>query len=182
MKGSHPRPADRCPFVLRHSIGQVTSFMQLGMLCIQYDKKACQILLRLWGHISHSDVQPKGEKGLKNMRFHYTMAMTLCKTVASPMHTYLIYHSLALSHRWRNRWDFAITWLTKTCLIVLVQQIPWRTTTLGTYWGVLAASIAASIVDTTSRCMENIASIKHLYGLFYYPRLAKPMWGSLKHG
>ena len=30
MKGSHPRPADRCPFVL--SISQVTSFMQLGML------------------------------------------------------------------------------------------------------------------------------------------------------
>ena len=34
MKGSHPRPADRCPFVLRHSISQVTSFMQLGMLCV----------------------------------------------------------------------------------------------------------------------------------------------------
>ena len=34
MKGSHPRPADRCPFVLRHSISQVTSFMQLGMLWI----------------------------------------------------------------------------------------------------------------------------------------------------
>ena len=33
MKGSHPRPADRCPFVLGHSISQVTSFMQLGMLC-----------------------------------------------------------------------------------------------------------------------------------------------------
>ena len=32
MKGSHPRPADRCPFVLGHSIIQVTSFMQLGML------------------------------------------------------------------------------------------------------------------------------------------------------
>ena len=29
MKGSHPRPADRCPFVLKHSISQVTSFMQL---------------------------------------------------------------------------------------------------------------------------------------------------------
>ena len=28
-----PRPADRCPFVLRHSISQVTYFMQLGMLC-----------------------------------------------------------------------------------------------------------------------------------------------------
>ena len=34
MKGSHPRPADRCPFVLRHSICQVTSVMQLGMLCM----------------------------------------------------------------------------------------------------------------------------------------------------
>ena len=33
MKGSHPRPADRCPFVLGHSLSQVTSFMQLGMLC-----------------------------------------------------------------------------------------------------------------------------------------------------
>ena len=32
MKGSHPRPADRCPCVLSHSISQVTSFMQLGML------------------------------------------------------------------------------------------------------------------------------------------------------
>ena len=36
MKGSHPRPADRCPFVLGHSISQVTSFMQLGMLWIQH--------------------------------------------------------------------------------------------------------------------------------------------------
>ena len=27
-----PRPADRCPFVFRHSISQVTSFMQLRML------------------------------------------------------------------------------------------------------------------------------------------------------
>ena len=35
MKGSHPRPADRCPFVFRHSISQATSFMQLGMLWIQ---------------------------------------------------------------------------------------------------------------------------------------------------
>ena len=32
MKGSHPGPADRCPFVLRHSISHVTSFMHLGML------------------------------------------------------------------------------------------------------------------------------------------------------
>ena len=32
MKGSHPRPADRCPFVLGHIISQVSSFMQLGML------------------------------------------------------------------------------------------------------------------------------------------------------
>ena len=32
MKGSHPKPADRCAFVLRHSISQVTSFMQSGML------------------------------------------------------------------------------------------------------------------------------------------------------
>ena len=35
MKGSHPRPADRCPFVLGNSIRQVTSFMQLGMLWVQ---------------------------------------------------------------------------------------------------------------------------------------------------
>ena len=33
MKGSHSRAADRCPFVLRHSLSQVSSFMQLGMLC-----------------------------------------------------------------------------------------------------------------------------------------------------
>ena len=33
IKSSHPRPADSCPFVLRHTISQVTSFMQLGMLC-----------------------------------------------------------------------------------------------------------------------------------------------------
>ena len=32
MKGSHPRAADRCPFVLRHILSQVTSFMQLRML------------------------------------------------------------------------------------------------------------------------------------------------------
>ena len=34
MKGSHPRAADRCPFVLGHSLSQVTSFMQLGMLWV----------------------------------------------------------------------------------------------------------------------------------------------------
>ena len=33
MKGSHSRAADRCPFVLGHSLSQVTSVMQLGMLC-----------------------------------------------------------------------------------------------------------------------------------------------------
>ena len=33
MKDSHPRPADWCPFVLKQSMSQVTSFMQLGMLC-----------------------------------------------------------------------------------------------------------------------------------------------------
>ena len=33
MKGRHSRAADRCPFVPRHSLSQVTSFMQLGMLC-----------------------------------------------------------------------------------------------------------------------------------------------------
>ena len=32
MKGSHSRAADRCPFVPRHSLSQVTFFMQLGML------------------------------------------------------------------------------------------------------------------------------------------------------
>ena len=35
MKGSHSRAADRCPFVLGHSLNQVTSFMQLGMLCFE---------------------------------------------------------------------------------------------------------------------------------------------------
>ena len=39
MKGSHLRPADRCPFVLGHSISQVTSFMQLGMLCMGGSRK-----------------------------------------------------------------------------------------------------------------------------------------------
>ena len=32
MKGSHSRAADQCPFVLRHSLSQVNSFMQVGML------------------------------------------------------------------------------------------------------------------------------------------------------
>ena len=32
MRGSHSRAADWCPFVPRHSLSQVTSFMQLGML------------------------------------------------------------------------------------------------------------------------------------------------------
>ena len=36
MKGSHSRAADRCPFVLGHSLSQVTSFMHLGMLCVDY--------------------------------------------------------------------------------------------------------------------------------------------------
>ena len=35
MKGSHSRASDRWPFVPRHSLSQVTSFIQLGMLCIQ---------------------------------------------------------------------------------------------------------------------------------------------------
>ena len=43
MKGSHPRPADRCPFVLRHSISQVTSFMQLGMLWRCHLPDTCNI-------------------------------------------------------------------------------------------------------------------------------------------
>ena len=33
MKGSHSRAADRCPFVLRHSLSQVFSFMHLRMAC-----------------------------------------------------------------------------------------------------------------------------------------------------
>ena len=33
MKGSHSRAADRCPFVLRHRLSQVSSSMQLGTLC-----------------------------------------------------------------------------------------------------------------------------------------------------
>ena len=33
MKGSHPRAADLCPFVHRPQLSQVTSFMQLEMLC-----------------------------------------------------------------------------------------------------------------------------------------------------
>ena len=32
IKGSHSIAADRCPFVPRHSLSQVTSFMQLGTL------------------------------------------------------------------------------------------------------------------------------------------------------
>ena len=42
MKGSHPRTADRCLFVLRHSISQVTSFMQLGMLWLESPTISCQ--------------------------------------------------------------------------------------------------------------------------------------------
>ena len=42
MKGSHPRPADRCPFVLRHSRSQVTSFMQLGMLWFSTELPWCR--------------------------------------------------------------------------------------------------------------------------------------------
>ena len=33
MKGSHSRAADQCPFVPGYSLSQVTSFMQLGILC-----------------------------------------------------------------------------------------------------------------------------------------------------
>ena len=36
MKGSHPRAADRCPFVHRPWLSQVTSFMQLGMLWFRW--------------------------------------------------------------------------------------------------------------------------------------------------
>ena len=39
MKGSHSRAADRCPFVPRHNLSQVTSFMQLGMLCLKKRQK-----------------------------------------------------------------------------------------------------------------------------------------------
>ena len=45
MKGSYSRAADRCPFVPRHSLSQVTSFMQLGML---WDNFLC---VKVIGHI-----------------------------------------------------------------------------------------------------------------------------------
>ena len=45
MKDSRHRAADRCPFVLRHSLSQVTSFMQLGMLW--YDSKCEYIFCNL---------------------------------------------------------------------------------------------------------------------------------------
>ena len=35
MKDSRHRADDRCPFVLRHSLSQVTSFMQWEMLCLK---------------------------------------------------------------------------------------------------------------------------------------------------
>ena len=43
MKSSHSRAADRCPFVPRHSVSQVTSFMQLRMLWECYYGFICSI-------------------------------------------------------------------------------------------------------------------------------------------
>ena len=70
MKGSHPRPPDRCPFVLGHSISQVMSFMLLGMLChikvkyvkvqfsqgVLFDGFFLVLSTQLWGNeqISHT--------------------------------------------------------------------------------------------------------------------------------
>ena len=50
MKGSHSRAADWCPLVLRHSLSQVTSFMQLRMLWNIVVKRqiSASIVLRGW--------------------------------------------------------------------------------------------------------------------------------------
>ena len=56
MKGSHPRPADQCPFVLRHSISQVTSLMRLGMLCVPAVSKLPNNLM-LWRELRYILIQ-----------------------------------------------------------------------------------------------------------------------------
>ena len=55
MKDSHSRAADRCPFVPRHSLSQVTCFMQLGMLCISFFRVSLlpQCQLTHWGWVMH---------------------------------------------------------------------------------------------------------------------------------
>ena len=57
MKGSHSRSADLCPFVLRHSLSQVSSCMQLGMLWYTFLTTVfyiCNFCLQNVGHL----VQP----------------------------------------------------------------------------------------------------------------------------
>ena len=49
MKSSHSRAADWCPFVPRHSVSQVTSYMQLGMLWANIDQDLCRHMASL-GH------------------------------------------------------------------------------------------------------------------------------------
>ena len=51
-KGSHSRAADLCPFVPRHSLSQVTFFMQLGMLCVCPTNAWCYNALNdlVWHH------------------------------------------------------------------------------------------------------------------------------------
>ena len=50
IKGNHSRAADRCPFVPRRSLSQVTSFMQLGMLCLLHQRRGP--MLRRTGPVS----------------------------------------------------------------------------------------------------------------------------------
>ena len=81
MKGSHSRAADRCPFVLRHSLGQVSSFMQLGMLCKILQQAIPLIHVKLSSVMSRDDpwmtivfYVPNGEWMALNCPFYFKHA------------------------------------------------------------------------------------------------------------
>ena len=67
-EGSHPRAADRCPFVPRHSLSQVTCFMQLGML---------------WYHTRMRYLSHYSNIIMRVMAFQITSISMVCLTICS---------------------------------------------------------------------------------------------------
>ena len=92
MKGSHSRAADRCPFVPRHSLSQVTSFVQLGMLWFanagywKYSK--LNAYYEVFGNPyslewqSHSWLIIPDRKMCANSEKHQKIRLLICYTVA----------------------------------------------------------------------------------------------------
>ena len=82
MKGSHSRAVDRCPFVLRHSLSQVSSFMQLGMLwMVRFTQGLLVYLTSTWAMmwLTQSQWSNRERNGQINHKSTASNAMTRTK-------------------------------------------------------------------------------------------------------